>query len=224
MRIVTLLLALAFASMAEDARSLRTADEFDLSADPARAEWIEAPAVVFSHDRYGRPVPGHRTEVRSRWTAENLYLLFVCQYEDFFFKPGPPAEGETNGLWDWDVAEVFVGWDFDRTGRYKEFEVSPRGEWVDLDISPRAGDGKRVDWKWDSGFECKTRIDQERKVWYAEMRIPTKSIAPWAPEAGRALRINFYRIQGQPRRYLAWQPVWQESFHRPEAFGRIVLE
>jgi hypothetical protein len=26
--------------------------------------------------------PGHRTEIRSRWTDKNLYLLFICPYEE----------------------------------------------------------------------------------------------------------------------------------------------
>ena len=47
---------------------------------------------------------------------------------------------ETNELWNWDVAEVFIGSDFKNIRRYKEFEVSPQAEWVDLDINlvPRA--------------------------------------------------------------------------------------
>ena len=42
---------------------------------------------------------------------------------------------ETNELWNWDVAEVFIGSDFKNIRRYKEFEVSPQAEWVDLDVN-----------------------------------------------------------------------------------------
>ena len=78
--------------------------------------------------------PGHRTEIRSRWADKNLYLLFVCPYEELYAKPDPSYTAETNKLWEWDVAEVFIGSDFQNIKRYTEFQVSPRGEWVDLDI------------------------------------------------------------------------------------------
>ena len=55
---------------------------------------------------------GYRTEVRTRWTKNNLYFLFVCPYEELHLKPAPNTQKETNELWNWDVAEVFVGSDF----------------------------------------------------------------------------------------------------------------
>ncbi len=53
-----------------------------------------------------------RTEVRTRWTAQNLYFLFVCPYEQLNLRPNPKTSTETYGLWNWDVAEVFIGADF----------------------------------------------------------------------------------------------------------------
>jgi len=179
--------------------------------------------VTFEHDRYGEPVPGYATEVRSRWTENNLYFLFTCHYKDFNLKPGPPAAGETNELWNWDVAEAFIGSDSKNIRSYKEFEVSPRGEWVDLSIDLNLGAKDSNDWRWNSGFANMTRVDEQHKVWYAEMRIPMSSIATWKPEAGQAFRANFFHVQGKPAKYLAWQPVHQDSFHKPEAFGMLVL-
>jgi len=178
---------------------------------------------MFEHGRYGEPAPGDATEVRSRWTENYLYFLFACRYEDLNLKPGPPAKGETYGLWNWDVAEVFIGSDFENINRYKEFEVSPRGEWVDLSIELNSDGKNRTDWKWSSGFENLTRIDKGRRIWYAEMRIPMTSIADWKPEGGRTFRVNFCHVQGKPAKFLTWQPVNQDSFHKPEAFGKLVL-
>jgi hypothetical protein len=47
-----------------------------------------------------------------------------------------------------------------------------------------------------------------------------------SPENGRRLRVNFYRIEGPPpdRTYLNWQPVNNQTFHTPEAFGWMRLE
>jgi Carbohydrate family 9 binding domain-like len=208
-----------------EALSLRAKADHPPDADPQSQWWRGSPAVNFEHGRNGEPVPGYRTEVRSRWTDQNLYFLFTCPYEQLYLKPGEPAAGETNKLWEWDVAEVFIGSNFENIRQYKEFEVSPRGEWIDLDIELDPGGKHKIDWQWNSAFEVKTRIDEGRKIWYVEMRIPFTSLAEWKPAPGRAFRANFYRIQGnRPRRYLAWQPVHQGWFHKPEAFGRLVLK
>ena len=45
--------------------SLRAEADFPLSADPQRAAWKDAPAVVAESDPQGRPVAGHRTVIRS---------------------------------------------------------------------------------------------------------------------------------------------------------------
>ena len=63
-------------------------------------------------DRFGKPVPGHRTEIRSRWTDKNLYLLFIAPYAELHVKPDPATGADTNKLWEWDVAEAFIGTDF----------------------------------------------------------------------------------------------------------------
>ena len=226
MKTLMLVFLLAGAALfAEDAAvSYRAKADFSLTADPAAAHWAAVPAVEFEHGRYGEAIPGYRTQVRSRWTSKNLYFLFTCPYEALFTKPGEPGQGETNELWKWDAAEIFIGSDFENIRRYKEFEVSPRGEWIDLSVELAAGGGKHnIDWLWNSGFENKTRIDEQRKVWYCEMRIPVAAIAPWVAAEGREFRANFYRIQGKPPKFLAWRPVNQNWFHRPEAFGKLVL-
>ena len=186
--------------------------------------WRGAPSVFALNDSRGNPVPGHRTGIRSQWTARNLYFLFICPYEELNLKPDPKTAVETNELWKWDVAEAFIGSDFQKIRRYREFEVSPQAEWVDLDIdldSPRHEDG----WVWNSGFKAAARIDQASRTWYAFMQIPYSSVDSREAAAGNVLRINFYRSQG-PRsnhKAIAWQPTRQSTFHVPEAFGTLKL-
>lgn len=206
------------------ATSRRAAADFPLTADPQARQWRDAPAVFAENGPRGEPVPGHRTEIRSRWTSKNIYFLFICPYQGLNLKPNPSTTAETNLLWNWDVAEVFVGSDFKRITRYKEFEISPQGEWVDLDIDrvtplPEGG------WLWNSGFGTKARIDAAHKIWYGEMRIPFRSIDSRAPAAGREMRINFYRCQGREpgRKFIAWQPTGEGNFHVPKAFGLLKL-
>jgi hypothetical protein len=195
-----------------------------LDLDPTSAFWRASRPVYMERDGFGKIVPHYRTEVRTRWTKDNLYFLFVCPYVELHLKPAPNTQKETNELWNWDVAEVFVGSDFTNIKRYKEFEVSPQGEWVDLDIDlskPHHEDG----WTWNSGFEVKARIDEATHTWYGAMRIPLAAIDARSPAVGNTMRINLFRSQGPPshQQAVTWQAPMSDSFHVPERFGLIRL-
>jgi len=203
---------------------VRADQDLPLTLDPASPFWREARVVTLDRDRFGKTVPGFRTLVRTRWTPKNIYLLFISVYDELHLKPNPTTQKETNELWNWDVAEVFIGSDFNDIQRYKELEVSPQGEWVDVDIdlhNPHHEDG----WTWNSGFEAAAHIDQAQHTWSAAMRIPFSAIDQRVPAAGNTLRINFFLSQGAPvnHRELAWQAPMQETFHVPERFGLIRL-
>ena len=204
--------------------SHRISADFALTADPNAAPWKGVAGIFMEKGPKEESVPGHRTEVRSRWTKDDVYFLYICPYQELHLHPNPSQTKETNQLWDWDVAEVFIGTNFQNIRRYKEFEMSPQGEWVDLDIDkskPHIEDG----WLWNSGFEVKARIDRDKKIWYGEMRIPMKSIDERPAAEGIEMRVNFYRCQGADpaRKYIAWQPTHAATFHVPEAFGRLRL-
>lgn len=194
-----------------------------LTLDAGAALWAQAEPVRVERERFGAMAVKRPTEVRSRWTVGHLYLLFVCPYERMHLKPNPVTATETDHLWDWDVAEAFIGADLKNIGRYTEYEVSPQGEWVDLDID--RGTPRPVRIEWNSGLESLARVDAAKKIWYAAMKIPMKAIGV-SPENGRRLRVNFYRIEGPPpdRTYLNWQPVNNQTFHTPEVFGWMRLE
>jgi hypothetical protein len=170
-------------------------------------------------------MPGHRTEIRSRWTVNNLYFLFICPYKQLHLKPNPSRNRETNHLWDWDVAEVFIGADYQNAHRYKEFEISPQEEWLDLDIDADHRSPER-DSLWNSGLLVKARIDAKHKIWYGEMVLPITAVDDRSPEVGREMRVNFYRAQGPPgpeHVSIAWQPTHSATYHVPEAFGTLRL-
>jgi hypothetical protein len=150
-------------------------------------------------------------------------LLFTCPYEVLCLKPDPDTSRETNKLWQWDVAEVFVCPESDKIRRYKEFEVSPQGEWVDLDVdldSANHEDG----WVWASGMEVASRIDRKNRVWYGSMRIPFSSIDALEAAPGQLLRANFFRWHGLQQRSEAWIPTMKATFHVPDVFGCLLLE
>ena len=223
-----LLVSLLFFAAAVDPsavlESAFSAQEFELSADPASPQWAKAPRVTADRNYLGEPIAGPPTEIRSRWTKQNLYLLYICPFDELNLKPDPNPAEETPRLWNWDVGEAFIGSDFEHIARYRELQVSPQSEWVDLAIDrddPKGQEGM----KWNSGYTVKGRIDRQAKIWYGEMRIPFRAIDTRAPEKGRELRIGLYRIAGvNPKKYYAWRPTGQTSFHVPQAFGILRLQ
>ena len=223
-----LVLMAGFVSAWQPERTLESARadrDFPLTADPDRPEWKDAPRVVITRDYLGGPIDGRPTEVRSRWTSEHLYLLYICPYDELNLKPEAPSPEETPRLWDWDVVEAFIGSNQQEITRYKEFQVSPRGEWLDLDIDRRNPQGQ-AGAKWTSGFTARARIAPAIRIWYAEMRIPFRAIDDQPTESGRQLRLGLYRIaRPKPSRmYYAWQPTGQTTFHVPDAFGTLLLK
>ncbi len=206
------------------AEAVASTEDVSLQTDPTTKFWSEAHPVYLDRDHQGQSTVPFRAEVRARWTKQNLYLLFVCPYDELNLRPLPTSRQETNELWKWDVAEVFIGTDFHDIGRYKEFEVSPQGEWIDLDIdirNPHHEEG----WTWNSGFEVGARIDAMSHRWYAAMRIPMAALDPQTPEVGKEYRLNLFVSEGRPsqRHVMAWQPPMSRSFHVPERFGLLRL-
>jgi len=200
--------------------SKRLSKDVDLNTDPNSPLWKAAQPVVTEHGPQNELTPGHRTEVRSRWSDKHLYFFFTCPYEELYLLPNPSTTTETDKLWDHDVAEVFIGAEFDKIWHYREFQVSPQGEWVDLDIDrkePKPEGG----WRWNSGYTVQARIDKEHKIWYGAFRIPVESINGGEAKPGKEFRANFYRLQGPPpnRRMICWRPTMQSTYHVPEAFG-----
>ena len=190
--------------------------------DPLCPFWRTGPGVFMAADVYGKAVPSHRTEVRSRWTETSLYFLFLCPYEQLYLKPAPVLGARTDKLWNWDVAEVFIGSLRDPIHKYKEFEMSPQEEWLDFNVDLSQRDKIAVD-QWRSGFQVAARIEPDEKNWYGAMRIPYAAIEDADPLPGKVLRVNFFRSQGPDHVEVAWQPPMQASFHAPEQFGTLHL-
>jgi hypothetical protein len=196
-----------------------------LNTNPASPFWRTSPPIYAEVDTEGHVLPKYRTEIRTRWTSNNIYFLFICPYSRLYLKPAPDTAHETYELWNWNVAEVFIGSDFRNIERYKEFEVSPQNEWVDLDIDlkkPHHEDG----WLWNSGFEHSARIDSGKHIWYVAMRIPFKALDTNPPAPGTRFRVNLFRTDGSPQdaKETMWQPVMGKTFHVPERFGLLRLK
>lgn len=205
-------------------RSTMAANDTALVADPTAEFWQRTHPVFADRNMRGESVGDAPLEVRSRWTSNYFYFLFISPYVELCLNPAPDTTRETYGLWNWDVAELFLGSDFEDIKRYKEFEVSPQGEWVDLDVNLH-NDNHEEGWTWKSGLRFAVRIDAANHVWYAAMQIPVSDVDSRPAAVGRTLRINLFQHQASPahQRDVAWQPPMSDTFHVPERFGLLEL-
>jgi hypothetical protein len=227
-----MVICLAFAQSlaAQDDRRLllshQAASDVEPAANPESAFWKDIRGVFIVNSILGAPATNLHAEVRSRWTTNNLYFLFIGHYDSLNLKTNADTTSETYRLWLYDCFEVYVGADFVHTNRYRELEMSPQGEFLDLDIDstkPRPGYGDER--YWNSGMKVKARIDEGRKIWCGEMQVPMSAIDERPAQAGNEMQVNFYRQDGKmPRRdFLAWQPTGVWNPHHPEKFGRLRL-
>ena len=147
------------------------------SADPDSAFWKGIAGVAIDHSVLGPEMAQFRAEVRSRWTKAYVYFLFAGKYEKLTLKSDPDLKNETYRLWEKDCFEVYLGADFEHTNRYREFQMSPAGEFLDLDIdSTRPRPGYNGENLWNSGMQVKARVDETKKIWHGEMKIPIAAV------------------------------------------------
>jgi hypothetical protein len=200
-----------------------------LSLDPNAAEWRKASRAVISKDcTHVVDYPDLRSEVRGFWTDSDLYLFFRCPYKELNLFLPAKGGGPRDKLWDRDVVEMFLGDDFTNIRHYREFEIAPTGDWIDLAINL---DKNSYDQSWRSGWQTQARIDKEKKIWYAAVKIPLGAISEHPVKAGTKWRANLYRIEGlgadPQRHFMCWQPTCvtnRDPNHVPENFGTITFQ
>ena len=200
--------------------------DVDPTADPGSPFWQDIRGVTIEKSVLGPVMPQSRAEVRSRWTRDHVYFLFIGPYQKLTLNPKPDSTNETYRLWEKDCFEVYLGADFEHTNRYREFQMSPHGEFLDLDIdSTREKPGFNGEQNWNSGMKVKARVDEKKKIWYGEMKIPIAAVDTRPAQPGNEMRINLFRQDGEPpnRDFLAWQPPMVWNPHHPEKFGILRL-
>lgn len=128
--------------------------------------------------------------------------------------PGPP--GPTDGLWDFEVVELFVVGAEDEDGRprYTEIELSPHGHHLVLELLGERNIVRRL-----LPLAYRAAVDGGR--WSAEAVLSRRFLPP-PPYRGNAFAIHG---QGAARRYLAATPVPGEEpdFHRLGFFPGLDL-
>jgi len=193
--------------------------DFLPNGDLSKAVWKKAHVTAMEYESKNSVAqPGFSTSVRALWSTQYLYLAYSCPFTKLItFEP--VQQKERMGLWERDVIEAFIGADASHIERYTEYEVSPTNERLDVRIVK-----PEFDFEWSSKFESATRIDDKRKIWTAELRIPLSAISESAPSQGTHWRINLYRCDYADNLFLSSNPVLTSTFHTPERFGVLKFE
>jgi len=198
-------------------KAARVGADFNLDGNTSKRVWQSAAPVAMEYEsRSAIARPDLATKARALWSEKFLYLAYECPFTTLTtFEP--VQANERFGLWERDVVEAFIASDANNVKRYTEYEVSPTNERLDVKIPEK-------DFAWSSGFESATRVDEQRKVWTVEMRIPWSAMSDAAPKPGARWRINLYRCDYANKGFLAFNPALDGSFHTPERFGWLEFE
>jgi hypothetical protein len=156
----------------------------------------------------GSPIgPRERVDVTLRLESDAVVIEIDAPFHG---DPPPPSRpGPTEGLWDYEVVEVFL---LGREERYLEVEMGPLGHHLVLQLRG----ARRVE---RSGLPLDYRAEIRDRRWRGVARVPVSWLPPDVD------RANAYAIHGQGgnRRYLAWRPVpgVEADFHRLDCFGHL---
>ena len=117
------------------------------------------------------------------------------------------------------MVEVFLAPDPQNVRRYGEYEVAPTNERLDVLIAP-----EKKDFGWDSRFNSAVKIDEQAKVWTAELRIPLATLGDARPSPGKPWRLNLYRSDRAGNVFLAWNPALTGTAHTPDRFAILTFD
>lgn len=142
------------------------------------------------------------------WDADALVIEVTAPYHG---DPRPPGDGgPTDGLWDYEVVEIFLVDDAGAKPVYTEVELSPHGHHLVLKLK-----GVRCPVSTRHEIEWSAVIDGDR--WKGTAVVPMNLL----PQ--EITHYNAYAIHGvgEQRRYLAAHPVPGDApdFHRLEHFA-----
>jgi len=147
-------------------------------------------------------------------TARGFRITVDAPYHGDPPPPGPP--GPTDGLWDFEVVELFVVGAADEDGRtrYTEIELSPHGHHLVLELAGERNVVRRL-----LPLDYRAAVDGGR--WSGEAVLSRRFLPP-PPYRGNAFAIHG-RDAG--RRYLAASPVPGEKpdFHRVSSFPELAM-
>jgi hypothetical protein len=178
---------------------------------------LALPWVAFRRDWSGAPPPAAAGFTVAA-DPERLFYVAGCAQapcHDAGLARGTFAAG----LWERDVAELFVGGE--GTPAYRELNLSPAGAWWTCAFSGyRQADRDEP----AAGVGVETIGEVSAAGWVAGLAVP-RAVALPGGQIDRRTRLNACMIVGaRDRRYLCWRPAGgTPDFHLPRCFAPVEL-
>jgi len=196
--------------------------------------WNQARPVMLRENRSGTAVTDSSvaTRVFTCHDDSTLYIAFICNDPDIWTS----FQKRDDHLWEEEAVEVFIDTD-DQPDDYIEIEVSPANLLFDSYIV----DPQQIDVAATCAFDLpgirtavhvagtlNARADRDSS-WTVEMALPFRDLATARNnriDTATKIKVNFFRLdksRGRAATGYAWSPTGAR-FHKPAAFGRLVLE
>ena len=199
-----------------DAGTLKSVEKIVIDGTGNEKAWKDAPSVALI------PLNSNKAEVltfvKMLHDKENLYFLFDCREPLTGRMTGKTRKSDDPEMWSDNSVEIHL----DPTGSRKEkfqFMIDRFGGLTDLHFIDKT---QKFNIKWNSGAEVKTSV-VPGKSWFAEVRIPLKSMSK---ANNNFIAANFTRhrvIEGvKVHPYYVWSPH-VKSFGDQHHFGLIHL-
>lgn len=202
---------------------------FEPDANEKKEQWkIAFDEVSIISDWQANDYPAIETRVKSVWSDEYIYFLYIASFDTLTLDENikPDENGDCWGIWNFDVVEVFIG-DNPNIKKYFEFVISPLNQKIDVKHNKNKSKEESFDTIWNSNWQTAVKIDDNRKIWIAEFRIPFSAISTEKIENNKKFRFNLFRCHDKDpnRKYLAMNATFTDrpSFHVPEKFGILEL-
>ena len=173
----------------------------------------------------------NQTTFKVAYDDTNLYLTFTCVLNNADVQKFGTV-GKDGAAWSQECIEIFLCASESRD-RYFHFVFNPtpasfsdgRKGFITDPLDPGFG---LEDTTWDGDWQYVARVDKEKKIWTAEVRIAFATLSAPAPTAGTKWTMNIgrehYYGPADPELSL-WSPnVEERRFSAPGAFGSLIFE
>lgn len=191
-------------------------------------EWSTVPALSIQGFPWDKDNKGYRpvTEVRLFYTASHFYIHFKVNEGEpkiTYYQMNEPVYKDS-------CVEFFFNPEPEKDKRYLNFEMNAAGTLLlgIGEVRTNRVHSKDLDLKI---FRVETSGDNQ-SFWSVAYSIPYDFIRKHYPEfnvwPGKIIRANFYKCGDDTKvpHYGCWNPIHysKPDYHRPEYFGKLVLE
>jgi hypothetical protein len=204
--------------------------DFFPDANASKAVWANVidEGFIVKDWKGEREYPFLKTSFKCLWSDSFLYFLFVAPFDKITVDQNvvPDKSGDCWNIWDHDVVELFIS-DNSKIKTYFEFVISPLGQHIDISHTKNWLGQRKSFAGYTSGWQSAVRLDEQKKLWITEFRIPLKAINTSKSRSENVFKFNAYRCNGcdPDRAYLALYATYtpMPNFHVPERFEVLML-